>query len=193
MAAPSGSRTGSARRGPRRRAASARRALRRAPAGHVMLCRSPFRSRARQQQSRNRLRRGGGLSASSLPPGPADDERMMSATIHASAVLVGARAALDPRSVGSREVATYTRSHSGRRVPARCRSHGSWPTTAPILKPPTDDCCGASRRNACRAARGARRGHPAARCMRPCAVVGFVVDLATEDAGRLPQTGRPGN
>jgi HPr kinase/phosphorylase len=112
----------------------------------------------------------------------------MSATIHASAVLVGARAALirGPSGAGKSRLALdlIQAAHAGSLPFARLvaddrvhleAAHGR------LLARPAETLAGLLE------VRGAgilRLAHE------PCAVVGFVVDLAAEDAERLPQARR---
>jgi HPr kinase/phosphorylase len=112
----------------------------------------------------------------------------MSATIHASAVLVGARAVLirGPSGAGKSRLALdlIQAAHAGSLPFARLvaddrvlleAAHGR------LLARPAETLAGLLE------VRGAgilRLAHE------PCAVVGFVVDLAAEDAERLPQARR---
>jgi serine kinase of HPr protein (carbohydrate metabolism regulator) len=112
----------------------------------------------------------------------------MSATIHASAVLVGARAALirGPSGAGKSRLALdlIQAAHGGSLPFAKLvaddrvhleSAHGR------VLARPAETLAGLLE------VRGAgilRLAHE------PCAVVGFVVDLAAEDAERLPQARR---
>jgi HPr kinase/phosphorylase len=109
----------------------------------------------------------------------------MSATIHASAVLVGARAALirGPSGAGKSRLALdlIQAAHAGSLPFARLVADDRVHLEAPhgrLLARPAETLAGLLE------VRGAgilRLAHE------PCAVVGFVVDLAAEDAERLPQ------
>jgi HPr kinase/phosphorylase len=114
-----------------------------------------------------------------------DDERMTSATVHASAVLVGARAALirGPSGAGKSQLAldliqaAQTGSLPFARLVADDRVHLE-AAGGRLLARPADMLAGLLE------VRGAgilRVAHE------PCAVVGLVVDLAVTDAERLPQ------
>jgi HPr kinase/phosphorylase len=112
----------------------------------------------------------------------------MSATIHASAVLVGARAVLirGPSGAGKSRLALdlIQAAHAGSLPFARLvaddrvhleAAHGR------LLARPAETLAGLLE---VRGAGVLRLAHE------PCAVVGFVVDLAAEDAERLPQARR---
>jgi HPr kinase/phosphorylase len=112
----------------------------------------------------------------------------MSATIHASAVLVGARAALirGPSGAGKSRLALdlIQAAHTGLLPFARLiaddrvhleAAHGR------VLARPAETLAGLLE---------VRGGGILRLAHEPCAVVGFVVDLAAEDAERLPQAGR---
>jgi HPr kinase/phosphorylase len=127
----------------------------------------------------------GAISGLPLLAEAGDDERMTSATVHASAVLVGARAALirGPSGAGKSRLAldliqaAQMGSLPFARLVADDRVHLE-AAGGRLLARPAEPLAGLLE------VRGAgllRLAHE------PCAVVGLVVDLAAADAERLPQ------
>ena len=111
--------------------------------------------------------------------------RPQDASVHASAVLVERRAVLDPRTLGSRQIAARLRSHPGRARRADSAGDAGWRRSGPsrssqaveLMVRPAPQLAGLIEIRGL----GIRRCEFAAE-----AVVGLVVDLAAPDAERLP-------